>query len=146
MVWQWPRMPIIPTTTADNGDVVSNLLSSSSTILSSSFLQNPQWTIPTLLLRKFGKIFAYLYAFSQLLKIPKLCTAVGLAPLSSKALDIIQQRCNVKETSATIILISTMVLLWIAIIAFPILSEYASLKHVLFLEEQLLQVYGLQPA
>jgi hypothetical protein len=146
IVWQWPRMPIVPATTADGGDVISNLLSSSSTILSSSLLQNPQWTIPTLLVRKFGKIFAYLYAFSQLLKIPKLCTAVGLAPLSSKALDFVQRRCNVKETPATIILISTMVLLWSMIIAFPILSEYASLKHVLYLEEQLLQVYGLQPA
>ena len=146
MVWQWPRMPIIPSTAADGSDVVSNLLSSSSTILSSSLLQNPQWTIPTLLLRKFGKIFAYLYAFSQLLKIPKLCSAVGLAPFSSKALDFIQKRCNVKETSATIIMISTMVLVWGLIVAFPILSEYASLKHVLYLEEQLLQVYGLQPA
>ena len=147
IVWQWPRMPTMPITAADGSDVVSNLLSSSSPILSLAFLQNPQWTIPTLLLRKFGKIFAYLYAFSQLLKIPKLCSAVGLAPFSSKALDFVQRRCNVKETSATIILISSMVLLWGIIIAVPILSEFATLKHALFLEEQLMQgVYGLQPA
>jgi hypothetical protein len=142
IVWQWSRIPILST------DPMSIFLSApSSTIVSSSLQQlHPQWTIPALLVRKFGKIFAYLYAFSQLLKIPKLCTAVGLAPVASKGLDFIKVRFSVNETTATIILISSMIVLWCIIIAFPIVSEYASLKHILYLEEQLLQGYGIQPA
>jgi hypothetical protein len=139
MLWQWPRMAIL------QNDPVTNLSSSVAGTLSLLPLQHQQHTIPTLLFRKLGKIFAYLYAFSQLLKIPKLCTAVGLAPLASKSLEMIKVRFGVKETMATAILITFMIVVWCAIVAVPILSEYASLKNIFYLEEQFMQVYGLQP-
>jgi hypothetical protein len=139
MLWQWPRMAIL------QNDPVTNLSSSVAGTLSLLPLQQQQHTIPTLLFRKLGKIFAYLYAFSQLLKIPKLCTAVGLAPLASKSLEMIKVRFGVKETMATAILITFMIVVWCTIVAVPILSEYASLKNIFYLEEQFMQVYGLQP-
>ena len=38
-----------------------------------------------------------------------------------------------------------MVLAWMAVVAVPVLSEYAALRRTVFLDEQLIQVYGLQP-
>jgi hypothetical protein len=133
ILWQWPRMPIL------QADPISDLASSIPR------LNQPQFTASALLLRKFGKIFAYLYAFSQVLKVPKLCTAVGLAPLTSKCLDTVKNRFGVNETTATAMLVGLMVVAWVALISIPILSEYSSLQHIFYLEKQLIHVYGLQP-
>jgi hypothetical protein len=133
VLWQWSRMPIL------QADPIPDFASSLPR------LHQPHLTISALLLRKFGKIFAYLYAFSQILKVPKLCTAVGLAPIASKGLELVKNRFGVNETTATAMLIGLMVIVWFALVSIPILSEYSSLQHVLYLEKQLIHVYGLQP-
>jgi hypothetical protein len=120
ILWQWPRMAV-----AD--PLTSNL------------------SLTTLVLRKFGKVFAYLYAVSQLFKLPKLFTAVGLAPVSERCLRTMKQRLPVNETTATAILVGVMIMAWCAVAAVPVFSEYASLKRIMYLDEQLMQVYGLQP-
>lgn len=101
--------------------------------------------VATLVFRKFGKVFAYLYAFSQLFKLPKLFSAVGLAPVAARGLETLKVRLRVNETAATVILVGAMVMMWCAVTAVPVFSEYASLKRIIYLDEQLMQVYGLQP-
>jgi hypothetical protein len=51
----------------------------------------------------------------------------------------------VNETVATVILVGAMVLLWMTASAIPVWREYATLQRIVQLDEQLVQVYGLQP-
>lgn len=121
ILWQWPRMVA--------GDPLTSNLS-----------------IPTLVLRKFGKVFAYLYAVSQLFKLPKLFTAVALAPIAARTLQTLRQKFQIRnETIATAILVGFMFVIWGTVTAIPVLSEYSSLQRILYLDEQLVQVYGFQP-
>lgn len=121
ILWQWPRMAAI-------GDPLTSNLS-----------------VATLVARKFGTVFAYLYALSQLAKIPKLFTSVALAPLAGRGLELLQKRLRINETAATIVMVGATVVLWFAVISLPVFSEYATLQRIVRLDEQLVQVYGLQP-
>jgi hypothetical protein len=102
-------------------------------------------SVATIVARKFGKVFAYLYAVSQLCKIPKLFTAMALAQWSSRCLSFLRRRLRCSETVATVLVIAGMVLTWGAITAVPVLSEFNKLRRLLYLDEQMVQVYGLQP-
>jgi hypothetical protein len=102
-------------------------------------------SVAALVARKFGTVFCYLYGYSQLCKLPKLCTAVGLAPMATKTMTTLQEKLHVNETVATVILVGAMVLLWMTATAVPVWREYATLRRIVQLDEQLVQVYGLQP-
>jgi hypothetical protein len=102
-------------------------------------------SVAALVARKFATVFCYLYGYSQLCKLPKLCTAVGLAPMATRTLSTLQEKLHVNETVAMVILVGAMVLLWMTASAIPVWREYATLRRIVQLDEQLVQVYGLQP-
>jgi hypothetical protein len=102
-------------------------------------------SVAALVARKFATVFCYLYGYSQLCKLPKLGTAVGLAPMATWTLSTLQEKLHVNETVAMVILVGAMVLLWMTASAIPVWREYATLRRIVQLDEQLVQVYGLQP-
>jgi len=85
-------------------------------------------------LRKLGRIFMGLYLTSQLLKPPRLFTALALAPVSGKCLAFTQEKLRISETRATILFVALMVLAWTILISVPFLAEYAKLRRIVQLE------------
>lgn len=120
MAWQWRRIaPADPLTTSSS--------------------------ITMIMTRKFARVFASLYVAAQFIKIPKVFGAIALAPYTQRAVDSVSKKLNVSQNVALIVLLSTMVISWAAIIGALVLGDYAKLRQLMHMDEKLITLYGLQP-
>lgn len=94
-------------------------------------------SVASVLVRKWGRVFGSLYVVSNLLKIPKLFVAVGLASLSERVLRRMTRRLKVSETTASVLLVGSLVATWAGILAVPVAREYGRLRHLVQLERAL---------
>jgi hypothetical protein len=82
----------------------------------------------SILVRRYGKIFGWLYATSQLCKLPKLLFAVGVAPIIRKrVLDHWSRRYGWSDRKATVVAVMLLLGLFAALTAVPIWHEYRQL-------------------
>ena len=116
MVWQWRR--IVPA--------------------------DPHNGVGLVLLRKLGRVFGSMYVLSNILKIPKLLSAVALAPLSERLLAFVKRKLNVDDNTATAVLMGSMVALWTGIMSVPLTAEYIRLRRLVLLDK-LVEGYLVQP-
>jgi hypothetical protein len=82
----------------------------------------------SILVRRYGKIFGWLYATSQLCKLPKLLFAVGIAPIiRNRVLDHWQRRYGWSDRKSTVVAVMLLLGLFAALTAVPIWHEYRQL-------------------
>jgi hypothetical protein len=82
-------------------------------------------------LRKFARVYGSLYIFSNVLKIPKLFSAVALAPLAQRTLDLMTNRLKVSDKVATCMQVVLLFVAWAAIVSVPVLSEYGRIRRLI---------------
>lgn len=120
MAWQWQRIaPADPLATTSS--------------------------IVMVLTRKFARVFASLYVAAQFIKIPKVFGAIALAPYAQRAMDSVSKKLRVTQNVALVVLMSTMLVSWVAIIGALVLGDYARLRQLMYMDEKLIRLYGLQP-
>lgn len=120
ILWQWPRVPL------------PDPLTTSSTAL-------------MLVVKKCGRVFASLYVAAQILKLPKVLMAIAITPFSQRVLNFVSRKLRVSETVALVSVGAVLFASWIALCGIPILSDFARLKNLVYMDEKLVQVYGMQP-
>jgi len=71
--------------------------------------------------------------------------AIAITPLSQRVLDFVQRKLRVSETVALVSVGAVMFGSWLVICGIPVLSDFAKLRNLVYMDEKLVQVYGLQP-
>jgi hypothetical protein len=96
--------------------------------------------------RKFCRVFGTVYIVSNLLKIPKLLSIAGLLPLTDRVIKSSQKRIKLPEGRLVILFVSVLTSAWLALMAFPVLSEFARLRKLVILESLMNQYqYAVEP-
>jgi len=154
MLWQWPRVPI----------AASAATTTTSTVAAGAGADAAMSAVSAtaLLWRKAAKVYAYLYAASQIFKLPKLIVSVAAAPVAARLLQFCRQRLRMRnDTYAAALLIAVLMLTWLALAGVLVGQDFALLQqnggqllqqqqpssfNPLLYHDRLLQIYGkVQP-
>jgi hypothetical protein len=101
-------------------------------------------SVMVICLRKFGRVFGSLYILSSILKLPKLFSAVAMAPAAKLTLERAKKKLNVGDNYASALIVGLLAILWSGIVAVPFFTEYARLRRFLYLD-RVVQGYVFQP-
>jgi hypothetical protein len=114
LLWQWRRVSTTISTTTIS--IIGTTGTTSSAV--------------AILARQYGPILGLLYATSQLLKVPKLVFAVGLAPfLRHRVLSPLSRRLGWSDRTSTVAIVSVLLAVFTVITAIPMVHEYHQIRQ-----------------